>query len=1151
MTLLFLFVVVFKMTATNLDIQNVTIEVNENDLSLKELITEIERQTDFLVLYRNDDVDINRLVHLKDKSGKVTTMLDEIFIGTDIRYEIQNKYIVLAKNSPSNTISTIYPSVQQTRTITGTVVDETGEPLPGVSIMISGTSRGTVTEADGTFILNQVTSDAILSVSYIGYATQEVAVGNRTNINIQLVDDTKLLEEVVVVGYGTQKKETLSGAVSAIRSEEIVATKTENFISNIQGKVAGLQIRKQTGLPGMFDDLVSIRGYGTPLIIIDGVRRGARNNSDAISELAQLASEDIESVSILKDASAAIYGMNSANGVLLVTTKRGSTDGKARVSYNGRIGYEMPYAWQETVDWYNYMLYANETQRNGGRGLYAAFDIDMIDRYRTNQPGYQDCNIRDLTLKNGEMSQEHNATINGGNSQTQYFVSVGYTRQNGLLKTDVMYYERYNFRSNVTTALSKDLKLNVSVSGRSDKRSDSNEDFWAAMKAIYSSERGKNWHTIANPDHLTYYQPEGKNLKAIFDPDINGYRTYENLQAMAQAELSYTVPFVKGLILSSTVDYNIRHANNSQLYKSYILYDYYTDQPVSTFNSDSYSNTMRMDRTGYLRLMAIYNKKAGNHGLNLMATMEGYRTRYDNLSGYRRYEDLFTNPILDQATASTATNSGSRSFGRLAAYIGRLNYDYAGRFLLEVVGRYDGSYRYSPEKRWAFFPSASIGWRLSEEAFIKDNLIFLSNLKLRASYGKTGRDAGAEFQYIPGYSSSAARGTIFNDGTLTVGMYPPGVVNNEMSWVTSIMSDIGVDFDLYNRKFGGTFDFFHRKNTGMLASPTATVPNFFGASFPQENLNSDMNIGLELSLYHSGKIGKDFTYNVSANATYARQKRIYVEMAPYTSQWARWNARTAPGRYLGASLIYQFDGQYQSLVELETAPLHGGAQGNARMLPGEFRIKDLNGDGVINTSDRMWTNWTYGDEGYSSGDGSTTQVNPPLQYGLTLSGTYKDFSLTMLLQGSALYSVNFAQNDVWGYGGRYPSMITRYEDRWHTLNDTDDPFAPTTQWVPGYYAPLVPYPRSGTTSDNAISVFRPMGNYLRLKNLEVAYTVPRSILSSVGISRLRVFINTTNLFTICSKDLGKIDPEQQEKDYQANLTYPIMKAVNFGLNLTF
>ncbi|MDR2860018.1 MAG: TonB-dependent receptor [Mediterranea sp.] len=1081
-----------------------------------------------------------------------------LFVGMDVSYAtatyFQSTQLSLALNNKNG--KEVYTEIdlrkepiskteliqQQTRTITGTITDEFKEPLIGVNVSIRGTTNGTITNINGRFSIQGVTSGATLVVSYVGYITQQISVGNTTNFNIILVEDAKTLEEVVVVGYGTQKKESLSGAITAIRSDEITTTKTENLVTNLQGKMPGLLIRQQTGEPGVFDNMVSIRGYGEPLVVIDGVTR----SREGIAELAQLNSEDVESISILKDASAAIYGMNAANGVIIVTTKKGEAS-NAKFSYSGIYGMKVPTGMELTIDAYTYRLMANEMQRNiGGMPTY---DNDLLEKYRTNQQGYTDNDWIGMFMYDMVPQQSHNLSVRGGSEKVRYFTSLNYTEDNGLLKSDIQYYKRYNFRSNVTADLTKNLQMNVTVSGRVDKRQQGREEFLWTYKTLVVNDRGIGWHTIANENHYSAIAPENKNAAALIDPNVEGYRRSDNLNGQSQIELTYKAPFLKGLNFSLLGSYSIRNGNQSELQRSYKLYDYYTDDFIANFGSDHYWNRIDLYQKSYLRLMANYSLEYGNHSLNVMGAMEASNERFDWVRGERQYTDIYTHDILNQGSATTASNSGLREFRRLAAYLGRFNYDYQKKYLVEAVVRYDGSYRYAPSKRWVLFPSASIGWRLSEESFIKDMLPFADNIKLRASYGESGRDTGDPFQYVAAYTGSTARGYVFDDGSLTIGMYPPGVVTDQLSWVTSEISNVGIDFDFWDGKLGGTFDYFQRKNTGILATRQSSIPNTFGASFPDENINSDMNLGLEAALTHRGKIGKDFSYSIGANITFSRTKRLHVERAPFTSQWDRWRNGNE-NRLTGRSLIYTYDGQYISLDQYETAPLMGGAQGNSRILPGSYRIQDNNGDGRINGDDQLYKNWAYGETGYVSGSNSTSQrVNPPLQYGFILTGNYKSFDLNLLFQGASLYSIQYSNDDIWGYG-RYPTLHKKFLDRWHTINPTDDPYNPLTQWVPGYY-PAIRSNRDNTADGNIINVWRPQATYLRLKNAELGYTIPRATLRKIGIGNVRFFLNGTNLLTFCKRELKDADPERQENAWNANLAYPIMKAVNAGVNINF
>jgi len=1137
---IFLIIGITMSRADNSYSQITRLTVNMENKRIKDVFSEIEKKSEYIFFYYDGALDINRKVNVRVTEGTVDKILDQMFAGTENSYVINDRQILITRRVllPTSQAAMVAPvSMQQGKRVTGTVTDAKGETIIGANIVEKGTTNGTITDVNGNFTLD-VRDNAVLQISYVGYVTQEITVGNRTAIPVVLAEDSQALEEVVVVGYGVQKKESLSGSVTSIKSEDIVATKTENLITNLQGKMPGLLIRQQTGEPGVFDNMVSIRGYGDPLVVIDGVTR----NNDGLAELAQLSSEDVENISILKDASAAIYGMNAANGVIIVTMKKGQAS-KARFSYSGMYGMKVPTGMELTVDAYTYRVMANEMQKN--IGAMPTYDNDLLEKYRTGVAGYQDWNWIDMYMYKMVPQQNHNFSVRGGSDKVRYFTSLGYTEDNGLLNSDIQYYRRYNLRSNVTADLTNDITMNVQLSGRVDKRQQPREDFLWTYKTLTVNDRGVGPYTIANQKHLSVIAPESKNAAALVDPEMDGYRRRDAINGTSQIELTWKVPFVKGLSVSALGSFDIRQINASNLQLSYDLYDYYTDTYVSTFGSDSYTNRIDLYQKTYGRIQANYSKSWNKHSFYLMGAMEASRERFDYVSGTRQYLDIYTHDILNMGSSTTASNGGSRSYSRLAAYLGRANYDYAGKYLLEAVIRYDGSYRYAPSKRWVLFPSASAAWRISEEPFVDKLLPSLDNLKLRASYGESGNDTGSAFQYVPAYTSSDSRGYVFDGSSLTVGMYPPGVVTDNLTWVTSKLFNVGLDFEFSNGLIGGTVEYFQRKNTGILATRIATVPNTFGASFPQENINSDMNVGIDFALTHRGKIGRDFTYSVMANITYARIKRLHEERAEFTSQWDRWRNGNE-NRYTGRSLIYTYDGQYTSLADYETAPLMGGTMGNSRMLPGSYRLIDNNGDGRISSEDQLFNNWAYGSSGYGRSDG---KVNPPLQYGLTLTAGYKSFDLNVLFQGASLYSIQYSMDDIWGYG-RYPTLHKKFLDRWHTANVDDDPYNPSTTWISGHF-PALRSNRDNTTDGNVTSVWRPLGTYLRMKNVELGYNLPRSVIRKAGILDLRLFINGTNLLTFCKRELRDADPERQESDWNANLAYPIMKAVNFGVNINF
>jgi len=1034
--------------------------------------------------------------------------------------------------------STAIASAQNRITARGVILDSNGEAVIGASVFEKGNqSNGVVADLNGNFSIT-VPSGAVLVFSSIGYATAEIVA--TPQMTVTLADDSEMLEDVVVVGYGVQRKESLTGAVTAITSEDIETTKSENFINNLQGKMPGLMIRQKTGEPGTFDNMISIRGYGNPLVVIDGVTR------NGTADLAELNAEDIESVSILKDASAAIYGMNAANGVIIVTTKQGKNE-RARVSYNNTLGVKNPTGFERTVDALTYYELKNEMDRNIGAS--PTYSEEFLNRYRSGQTGYTDHDWLSLYMKEYAFQQNHNLTVRGGSDAVRYFVSLGYNEDNGLLRSGIQYYKRYNFRSNLSVDLSKNLVMNLNVGARWSEQQQPREDFMWTYKTLLVNERGVGPYAIdANGNeiagHYSNIQPEGKNAAALVDPEADGYRWNRSLNFNSSLELRYTVPFVKGLVISGTASYDGNWSNNSNLQKSYQLYDYYTDAKSSVFGNDSYSNSLGIYQKIYGRIQANYSVKLGDHNLAATVAAETSATRRDNLSGARNYTGIYTHDILNMGESTTASNSGSRSFTRLAAYLARVNYDFRGKYLLEVVGRYDGSYRYAPAKRWAFFPSASLGWRVSEEPWMKSFIPALNNFKIRASYGQSGTDAGNAWAYVRAYTQSASAGYTFDGATLTSGMTAPGVVNDNLSWVTSTITNLGVDFELWRGKLGGTVEVFQRVNTGQLGNSLATVPNTFGASFPQENLYSSKNFGYELSLYHTNQVSRDFSYTLSANFTYARSMNLHNTVSEPISQYNTWTSRSE-NRYTGYAWFYDYDGQFSSLEEYETAPLYGGTNGNSKMLPGSYRLVDLDGDGRISTDDRRIQKWGRG-------------TNPPIQYGFNVTLNYKQWDMSMVWQGTSGQYIQYSNNDIWGYG-RYPSTYSKFLDRWHTANVTDDPFNPATQWVSGFYPALKTYGHAGTydmgnnggTGNTMIDIWNPDATYLRLKSLEIGYTVPKAVLSKVGIGSARVFVNGFNLLTFCNKLLRQADPEREERDWSAGLAYPLMRSYNIGVNITF
>lgn len=1051
---------------------------------------------------------------LKEDSGKKLKLIRQLLVLM---------FIVSLSN-------TIYA---QSKNVSGVIKDAKGETLIGVSVKLKGTNIGVLSDVKGRYSLKVQGANPVLSFSYLGYLTKELAVGDKEVINIVMTEDSKALGEVVVVGYGTQKKETLTGAVATIKSADITTTKSTSVVSSIQGKVPGVLIRQQSGEPGTFNSLVSIRGFGTPLLVIDGIPR------DGMSDFERLNPEDIESISVLKDASAAIYGMNSDNGVIIVTTKKGAK-GKAQFNFNSFYGAKEATSMPKNVDAYTYRVIKNEM--NANTKLPAAFSDAELDKWRQgNQVGYQDYDWFGKTLKDFAAQSQTNLSVSGGNDNVNYYSSLGVLTDNGILASDIQKYRKYNFRTNVGIHLTKDLQANLSFSGKIDNNKGPQGSYFWFFKPLIIADRGIPPFVPGSDNHITRIPPEFTNPYALSNEDISGYEKWGNTQYQTNLELSYAVPFVPNLKLGVIGAYDTNNYNYSNLQRSYYQYDVVTDAPTIR-GTNAYANNLDQFSRTYLQASANYKKTFLNaHNLAATLVYEQRGLRDDIISAKRQYDDVYTHDIINQGSLTNLQNGGDRIIQRYQSVLGRLNYDYKSKYLLEVAFRNDGSYRYAPEKRWAMFPSASIGWRISEEAFVRNKLPFITNLKLRASYGKMGADAGNPFEYYSGYRFGAIDGGyIFNPDVLTLGMVPPGVVNDNLTWIKTNTADLGIDLELWQGKLGITADVFQKNRNGLLANRIQAIPNTFGASFPQENINTDKVRGIEMLVSHRGSVGS-FKYDVSANATYARKYLGYTERAPYQSTMQKWKDPWGSYRITGREWGYVYDGQYTSLSQYQTAPLLGGTSGNSLMLPGSNRITDVNGDGIIDGNDQLPVFWSGQYQGFAG--------NPPIQFGATLNMAFKKLDMNVLLQGAGMFTIFSSPNDVWGYG-RYPGLWAKYLDRWHVADPSMNPYDPNTTWVPGEY-PALRSNFTGTTDALTTDRWRINATYLRIKSVELGYTFSGKKFQNAGIQSLRLFVNGFNLYTFANPLAKNLDPEREEGAYTADLTYPLMQIYNFGLSLKF
>lgn len=1009
---------------------------------------------------------------------------------------------------------------QEKVTVTGTVMDETGDPVPGVAVIIKGTTSGTVTALDGKYSI-PAESGELLEFNCLGFQPAERTVPDKREtavINIRLIENATMLDDVVVVGYGEQKKGNLTGSISSIKSDDIATTKSASLAVAMAGKVPGLQIKQQTGMPGSYDTDINIRGLGSPIYVIDGVVR------DGSREFQLLNPDDIESISVLKDASAAIYGMNSGNGVIIVKTKSGHAS-PLKITYDGMVGISAPTSNIPTLNVAQYEELVNEASINVGNG--PAYSKEELAR-RQSVPTVD---WYDAVFKKVSLQHKHNLTITGGTDRISTYIGLGYAFEDGILRSGDLNYNKYTLRANTKVKIARNLTANLNISAWSDKKTQPGTDgnaFMYLLKHVYNIRPYETIYANDNPDYYNMPTPSNENPVAASYSDLFGHTDWRNTNFQSTLDLTYDIPWVPGLQLKALAAYDMRSETVSMIQKSVDLYthsesDGYVGSSIwQPFVSESKTNNDRMDFQGQI----LYNHTfGGRHTVGATAVFEAKEENWRYVYAKRIY-DFYTTDNIDMAPLTGQSNGGNTGKRRYLSLVGKFNYDYMSRYLVEFAFRYDGSYRYNPENRWDFFPVVSAGWRISEEKFVKDNIPWLTNLKIRGSYGKTGQDGGNPFQYMSGYNQSG--GYVLTDGTYVNAWEASAMTNPDLSWYTSLTADIGLDLSIKDGLFAMEMDFYRRNRSGLIGTRLQALPNTFGAKLPEENLNKDRTDGMEIMLSHRHTVG-EVTYSISANMNFARTKTIYEERAPYRSSWDRYRNGTV-GRWQGINWLYNVVGRYQNFDEIATAPVNSTQAGNSFLLPGDYVYEDWNEDGIIDSKDMQPLRW---------------EGSPKLYYGLTFNLWWKGLDVSLLFQGSALSSVKYSEvlGQVLTFNGNSPAF---YYDRWHRA----DPYDENSEWIAGYW----PSTRQGVTNTytqtDANTFTRRSSSYLRLKTLEVGYTFNTRALDKAGIRNIRVYLSGFNLFVICDDYMRYFDPEISDNGglgYQ----YPLTRSYNLGVSITF
>lgn len=1017
---------------------------------------------------------------------------------------ILNSYGSNFSQSVSNEVSTT--TKQETITVSGTITEVgTDMPIPGANILEKGTTNGVMTDFDGNYTI-EIPSNATLVVSYIGFATQEIAVSGRSNINIALELETATLDEVVVVGYGTQKKVNLTGAVSSVDGDDLIRRPVTNSASMLQGQVPGLRVVQNSGEPGNEGLSVRIRGQGTfsgagsnPLVLIDGVE-GNLNSIDP---------NNIENVSVLKDAaSASIYGSRAANGVILVTTKKGKGEG-INVEYNLNTSIHTPTKLFDLItNSAEYMELWNEAKINTGitSGLYPQSEIDLY-RNATDRVRYPNVDWLDIVF-DPAFVQKHHLSINGTKGDTNYNLSLGYVDQPGVMMG--FDYQRYNIRFNFGSQINDHIKFGTNIALKKGDRSaprQGSEDLFIA--------------TLSQAPTYTPRLPDGRYSYKAYDFEANNKNP---------------VAIVQNNAMRNTIDYNINaqgwvdihFTDNLNWYtKAAIvgdftkwkdwrpqvqLYDFHSGEFATNLDVGGSGLTTNDTQNIYTNLFSYLKFEetfANNHHLTAQI---GYSQEYNEnqyLEGYRR--DYAGNNLIELDAGSPAIQNayGSTYEWALQSFFGRLGYDFKQRYLVEFNLRYDGTSRLHEDTRWGAFPSFSAGWRVSEEPFIKNaGIDWLDNLKIRGSYGELGNQNIGNYPYqdILTFTGNYS----FDNSVLSSGAAALALSNRNITWETTKITDIGVDITAF-RGLDITFDWYKKSTTDILRGSQLT--GIVGLGAPTVNSGTMENTGVELSLQYRNMVQSGFFEGLAYNASFFIDK-FKNELVDFGAQEIAGTVVNEESLPWNTYYMLEWDGIFQTQAEIDAAP----KQYNDNTEPGDLRFVDQNGDGVVNDDDRTYIDGQY----------------PDFEYSFNFSSSWKNFDFSFFFQG--VEGRNIFVKD-WGVQpfvqGSPPT--THWRDRWTPENPSTT--MPKIYW--GFNAP-------DKISRNS-TYYLQDASYLRLKNVTLGYSLPKDVVERINIKKLRLYVSGDNLLTFT--DYFGLDPERAGSGRFLN--YPQNKIYSLGVNIIF
>jgi len=1037
----------------------------------------------------------------------------------------------------------------------GMVSDDNGEPMIGVSVVEKGTGNGTITDVDGRFTIRVADAKkAQLQFSYVGYELLEIGA-DRNLTRIVMQPDNKLLEEVVVVGYGQKRKGGIASAVTTVKADDIARTTSTTTAGALVGKVAGITARQNDGTPGASAKL-QVRNLGTPLYVIDGMIRdeSAFNNLDV---------SDIDNISVLKDGAAAIYGVKAANGVVLVTTKKGTTNQKMEVGINTYMGWQQWSEYPKLLDAYNwqYVNYMRDVN-SGTLSISTEQARAELEKWKNGYynpetgEDYRGYDWYGNYVNNAAPQYYVNANIQGGSERLTYYTSISHVGQDAVFQD--YSFERTNLQSNIEAFITKNLKFTSQISGKIDSNTNpglpGSDDYAARKMSVIGMLPIYRPYANDNENYINYIPGyDGAHNPQSYTIDNAGRYNRRNTSVNANMGLEWQTPLA-GLSARAAFSYAFNHTaiNNLETAWKEYTYDAANDvYKVAYEKSDTWMERTRAtsnEITGQA-LLAYDNTFSGHH-VSATAGFEFYKQRYNSIYNAQNPVD---NVYVDLMTTSENNSVSETTFTKTTASgIFRLGYDYKQRYIIDFASRYDGSWKFAPGKRWGFFPSVSAAWRMSEEEWWQKSKVndYWTNLKIRASYGMMGDDnVGGlypDFAYLEGYSYQKgsyymSTDPILGGETNVIGTAYKGIPNTQISWMTTSLVDVGIDLGFFRDRLTAEFDFFRRYRSGIAAEPDGLVfPQESGMSPLAENLNSDLHIGFDGFLKWTDKVG-DFRYSIGGNITFSRQKNGVRAGEKFYNSWDeyRW-AKSNRWSNVENGQVWQWNviGVFKTQEEIDNYPVIIDGNNNTTLLPGDLIFEDVNGDGYIDDYDKR----PYGYSSIMFAWSSTSNIKQPIMsFGFNFSCEWKGIDLAMDFAGAALNTYVPDWYMKWGSSREMAGYAATTLDAWHH----EDILDPTSPWVPGTF-PAVSSKHPSARGEN--NFYTRDVNYIRLRNLVLGYTLPKRWTTRARIQKVRFYFQGSNLFCIDSLDDYGIDPEAA---YCNGTDYPQSRVYTIGLNLVF